>query len=74
LQLATNPPRHKTFRIVTAMVSSLTAFWVITATYNNQMMLLDSLGLLASSIAIGVTALERKFSLTPQGFRQVSMQ
>jgi hypothetical protein len=64
LQLCTDPPRHKTFRIISAVVSGLTAFWVLRATYNNHMMLLDSLSLLASSIAIGVTALERKLSLS----------
>jgi hypothetical protein len=59
LQLGTNPPRHKTFRIFSGWVAGITAFWVLNATYGNNMEILDSLSLLGAAVAIGLTALER---------------
>ena len=60
LQIATNPPRHRVFRAISIMVATSVAAWTLTSTYDNKMQLLDSLSFLASSIAIAVTALERK--------------
>lgn len=60
LQIATNPPRHRVFRAISMIVATTVSVWTLSATYNNQMLFLDSLSLLASSTAIAITALERK--------------
>jgi hypothetical protein len=59
LQLGSDPPRHRTFRIISAWVAGVTSLWVLRATYANYMALLDTLSLLGSVVAIGLTALER---------------
>jgi hypothetical protein len=66
VQLVTRPPRHVWVRILAGAVAIGVGIWSIQATYSNQMLLLDSLSFLASSIAIGVTALERKPKMLEQ--------
>jgi hypothetical protein len=65
MQIATDPPRHKTFRMISLGISSLVALWALRATYGNTMLFLDTLSLLASSVAVALTALERKVDLLP---------
>ena len=60
LQLTTRPPRHLWFRIITATIATAVGIWTIEATYSYHMLYLDTLCFLGTSIAIGVTALERK--------------
>ena len=60
IQIVTHPPRHIFFRILAGLVSLLVGTWTIMTTYSGTMPLLDSLSLLASATAIGVTALEAK--------------
>ena len=60
LQIATNPPRHRVFRAISMIVATTVSAWTLSATYNNHMLFLDSLSLLASATAIAITALERK--------------
>ena len=60
LQIATNPPRHQIFRAISMVVASTVAVWTLQATYANHMLFLDSLSLLASSVAIAITALEQR--------------
>jgi predicted ABC-type exoprotein transport system permease subunit len=58
LQFVTHPPRHIIFRLLAGMLAVSVAVWVIANSYNGVMPLLDTLSLLASASAIGVTALE----------------
>lgn len=58
LQFVTHPPRHIIFRLLAGMLALSVAIWVIANSYNGVMPLLDTLSLLASATAIGVTALE----------------
>ncbi len=58
LQLITHPPRHLVFRILSGLVAISIGGWAIAVTYASMMPLLDTLSLLASAAAIGVTALE----------------
>ena len=58
VQLVTRPPRHLAFRVACGIVAAAVATWAIQETYAAQMLLLDSLSLLAAATAIGVTALE----------------
>lgn len=67
LQLATRPPRHVWARILSGAIALAVGVWVVEATYAYQMLGLDSLSLLGASIAIGVTALERKI-ITPSAW------
>lgn len=57
-QLLTHPPRHTAFRMIAGIVAVLISGWAIQSTLNGVMPFLDSLSLLASATAIGVTALE----------------
>ncbi len=63
LQIVTNPPRYMVFRATSMIIASSVAIFSLQATYANHMLLLDALSLLASSVAIAVTALERKGSI-----------
>lgn len=58
VQLVTRPPRHLIFRLMTGILSLGVAAWAVNATLAGQMMVLDSLSLLAAALAIGVTSLE----------------
>ena len=60
VQIITHPPRHIFFRILAGLVSLLVGIWTIITTSTGAMPLLDSLSLLASATAIGVTALEAR--------------
>jgi len=63
MQLTTSPPRHMWFRIISGAIAVALAIWSVQETYNNQMQLLDSLSFLATSVAIGISALEHKVSI-----------
>ena len=63
MQLTTRPPRHMWFRIISGTIAIALAIWSVQETYNNQMPLLDSLSFLATSVAIGVSALEHRASI-----------
>ena len=58
LQLITHPPRHLAFRILAGVVAVGVGGWALKSSYNGTMLLLDMFSLLASAVAIGVTALE----------------
>lgn len=58
IQIITHPPRHIVFRALAGVVAILIGGWALAATYNGTMPFLDTLSLLASASAIGVTALE----------------
>jgi hypothetical protein len=60
LQLITRPPRHIWLRMLSGAVAVTVGVWSIEATYANHMLLFDTLCFLSASVAIGVTALERK--------------
>jgi hypothetical protein len=57
----TNPPRNPTFRALVGVVAVCLGSWAIIATYQNSMDILDSASILASSLAIGITALEFRY-------------
>jgi len=65
VQLATRPPRNMFFRLLAGLISLGVGSWTITATAGNHMPFLDSLSLLSSAIAVGLTALEVRRT-TPQ--------
>jgi len=60
LQLTTRPPRHVWLRIVSGAIALVVGVWAIEATYSDHMLILDTLCFVSASVAIGVTALERK--------------
>jgi hypothetical protein len=60
VQLVTHPPRHMVFRILAGVVAVSIGSWALFTTYNGTMPFLDTMSLLASASAIGVTALEAK--------------
>lgn len=64
MQLVTRPPRHAWIRVLSGSIALAAVIWTIDATYTGQMLPLDSLAFLGASIAIGVTALERRV-ITP---------
>lgn len=66
LQLFTRPPRHLIFRIVSGLLAIAVAGWTLGATYNNQMLFLDSMSFLAASFGIALTALELRPASKPE--------
>ncbi|HVC36318.1 MAG TPA: hypothetical protein VNE40_02630 [Candidatus Dormibacteraeota bacterium] len=64
LQLVTRPPRHVWIRVLSGTIALSAIIWTIDATYVGQMLPLDILAFLGASIAIGVTAIERRI-ITP---------
>jgi hypothetical protein len=60
LQLITRPPRHLLFRLLTGVIAASTMLWIVFSTYNGQILPWDSLSILGASIAIMITAIERK--------------
>lgn len=60
LQLGTRPPRHVWFRMLSGVVAVAAGVWAVKATYDYQMLYLDTMAFLGAAAAIGVTALERK--------------
>jgi hypothetical protein len=60
LQLTTRPPRHVWLRLVSGVIALAVGIWTIEATYSDHMLILDTLCFISASVAIGVTALERK--------------
>lgn len=65
LQVFTNAPRHLAFRLIAGTVAIVTVGWSVLATNNFTMPLLDTMVFLMGSIAILVTALERRFVIAP---------
>jgi hypothetical protein len=63
LQLTTRPPRHVWLRILSGAIALSVGVWVIEATCSDHMLILDALCFISASLAIGVTALERKASV-----------
>jgi len=64
VQFFTDPPRHVYFRILAGLLATAVGGWALSATFSNEMELLDSLSLLASAAAIGCAALEMQ--VTPK--------
>jgi hypothetical protein len=63
MQLTTRPPRHMWFRIISGAIAIALAIWCFQETYNNHMLVFDSLSFLAASVAIGISALEHRVSI-----------
>lgn len=59
-QLVTRPPRHLAFRYLAGGIGIAVFIWVVAATYAYQMLFLDAAAFTAASIAVVVTALERR--------------
>lgn len=57
--LVTNPPRNVYMRIFIGIISTFLVVWVLNATFNNQMKLVDTLSLLPVSIVAGLDILEQ---------------
>lgn len=57
--LLTNPPRNIYFRMFVSVFSVILVSWGLSATYDNQMKLLDSMSLLEVAISAGLIALEQ---------------
>jgi hypothetical protein len=57
--IVTNPPRNIYFRTAVSLVTAGIMYWVVTATYNNHMLWMDSLSLMSASLAAFIVALER---------------
>jgi MFS-type transporter involved in bile tolerance (Atg22 family) len=64
--LVTEPPRNLYFRLFVGVMSTGLITWSIIGTYENHMLFLDTLSLLATGIACYITALERHYSLDVQ--------
>lgn len=60
LQLVSSPPRHKAFRIFTAVFATLVFGWAWQQTYVYHMELLDLVAFTGSSMALFIAALERR--------------
>ncbi len=59
-QLTTSPPRNFFFRIIAGLLSVLIGTWSIQQSYAYHMNLLDTLAFMAASLAVLITALERR--------------
>ena len=59
--LVTKPPRNIVFRICVGFLSVGLVSWSLVSTYNNQMMLLDTLVILQTCISAGLIILERDY-------------
>src|ERR1022692_2483210 len=57
--LVTRPPRNIFVRTIIGILSISLTIWVLDATYNSQMKLIDTLSLLPVAIAAGIDVLER---------------
>jgi len=60
LQLVTQPPRHVWLRLLSGAIAGAVGVWSVEAIFAGNMLFLDSLCFMAASLAIMVTALERK--------------
>lgn len=60
IQFVTRPPRHVWFRILAGLIATVATVWTIQQTYSYHMQLFDALSILGASVAIIITALERK--------------
>lgn len=65
--LITHPPRNIYFRKFVGVVAVVIGGWSLIATYQNHMMFLDSLSILAASISMGIAVLEYR----PLGNKQL---
>lgn len=59
IQIVTQPPRSVLFRIFAGTTAGVVGLWSLQALFGFNLELLDALAFLGSSMAIGVTALER---------------
>ncbi len=57
--LVTNPPRNVYFRAFVGILSLIAVSWALSATYQNEMKLLDTLSILEVGICAGITVLEQ---------------
>ena len=57
--LVTNPPRNVYFSAIVGILSLIAVSWALSATYQNEMKLLDSLSILEVGICAGITVLEQ---------------
>jgi hypothetical protein len=60
IQLVTRPPRRIWIRSLTGFIGFVVMVWALRQSYNNNMLLLDSLSVIGASIVIIVTSLEHK--------------
>jgi hypothetical protein len=60
LEIVTRPPRKLWFRTLAGLVGLSVGIWTIQQTFSYHLELLDSLAFLAASVAVFVTAVERK--------------
>ena len=58
IQFVTHPPRNVHFRVLCGVIAVSSGVWAIQQTYVFEMMIFDTLAILAASIATGITALE----------------
>ena len=59
----TNPPRHAWLRMLCGFAAVIAGVWVLNQTYYYHMGILDSLAFSGASVAMLITALERKITL-----------
>jgi hypothetical protein len=59
--LVTHPPRNVYLRMIVGSFAVGLASWSLWETYNNQMLLLDSLSILQFSVSAGLTVLESDY-------------
>ena len=59
-QLVTRPPRHVWFRLLSGGTAIIAIAWAIQQNYTYSMLPLDTLSIIGASVAILITALERK--------------
>lgn len=64
VQIFTQPPRHIWFRLSAGLLAVGVTVWAIQSSYSFTMPILDTFAFLAASVAIGVTALERKYDFS----------
>lgn len=71
-QLLTRPPRHVILRFLTGAMAMAVGIWTLQQTYLYQMPALDTLAFMTASLAMGITALERQFTLRGMTGRQLT--
>lgn len=59
--LVTHPPRNIYLRMLVGAFATVLAGWSLYETYNNRMLLLDSLSILQFSVSSGLTVLESDY-------------
>lgn len=59
--LVTHPPRNVYLRMIVGSFAGALAAWSLWETYNNHMLLLDSLSILQFSVSAGLTVMESDY-------------